>query len=185
MLAKTPSKGKLLIAEPSILNDREFNRSVIYLTEHNDEGCIGFILNKPTEFVLGDLIPEIDSDFRIYNGGPVEQENLYFIHKCPEMIPDSIVIENNICWGGDFEVLTKLLNNNEIKTTDIRFFLGYSGWSVDQLTDELKEQTWKVKINNYPNIFSVDDDAIWKNQLMALGGEYQIWANAPNDPSLN
>ena len=59
MIPKNPSKGKLLVAEPSILNDKEFNRSVIYLTEHNKDGCIGFILNKPTEFILSDLIPEI------------------------------------------------------------------------------------------------------------------------------
>ena len=76
MLDKTPTKGKLLIAEPSILNDKEFNRSVIFLTEHSKEGCIGFILNRPTEFLLKDLIPEIDCDFIVYSGGPVEQENL-------------------------------------------------------------------------------------------------------------
>ena len=77
MLEISPSKGKLLVAEPSILNDLEFNRSVIYLTEHNKEGSIGFILNKPTGFVLNDLIPDIECQFTIYNGGPVEQENLY------------------------------------------------------------------------------------------------------------
>lgn len=180
-----PSKGKLLVAEPSILNDTEFNRSVIYLTEHNEDGCIGFILNKPTEYVLSDIIPEINADFTIFNGGPVEQENLYFIHKLPDLIPNSIIIDKDICWGGDFEVLTKLLNNNSINTTDIRFFLGYSGWSVNQLNEELNESTWIVEKNKYPNIFSIDSDDIWKNQLMAFGGEYQIWANAPRNPDLN
>ena len=96
MVKKSPSKGKLLIAEPSILNDKEFNRSVIYLTEHNQDGCIGFILNKPTEIVLKDIIPEIDCDFVIYNGGPVEQENLYFIHNQPDLIPNSIQIDKDI-----------------------------------------------------------------------------------------
>ena len=184
-MTTNPTKGNLLIAEPAILNDKEFNRSVIYLTEHNLEGCIGFILNKPTEFVLGDLIPEIESDFTVYNGGPVEQENLYFIHKLPDRIPNSIVIEKDICWGGDFDVLTELLNNNAVNSSEIRFFLGYSGWSVEQLTDELKESTWKVEKNTYPNIFDVDSDAIWKNQLMALGGEYQLWANAPDNPTVH
>ena len=65
MLIKNPSKGRLLVAEPSILNDKAFNRSVIYLTEHGEEGCIGFILNRPTKFVLNDLIPEINCDFKI------------------------------------------------------------------------------------------------------------------------
>jgi len=185
MLAINPTKGKLLIAEPSILNDKEFNRSVIYLTEHNEDGCIGFILNKPTEYVLSDLIPEINIDFTIYNGGPVEQENLYFIHNLPDLIPDSIEIDKDICWGGDFDVLTNLLNNKSINATDIRFFLGYSGWSVNQLKEELNESTWIVEKNNYSNILNENCDAIWKNQLMAFGGEYQIWANAPKNPTLN
>ena len=185
MLAINPTKGKLLIAEPSILNDKEFNRSVIYLTEHNEDGCIGFILNKPTEYVLSDLIPEINIDFTIYNGGPVEQENLYFIHNLPDLIPNSIEIDKDICWGGDFDVLTNLLNSKSINETDIRFFLGYSGWSVNQLKEELIESTWVVEKNNYSNILNENCDAIWKNQLMAFGGEYQIWANAPQNPTLN
>jgi len=185
MIALKPSKGKLLIAEPSILNDKEFNRSVIYLTEHNKEGCIGFILNKPTEFFLADLIPEIDCDFTVYNGGPVEQENLYFIHKQPELIPDSIKIDNNIYWGGDFDTLTRLLNEGSIQPGEIRFFLGYTGWAINQLDEELKETTWTVVNNNYNDLLDVNSDDFWKNELMKFGGEYQIWANAPQNPTLN
>jgi len=185
MNEQKPSKGKLLISEPSILNDKSFNRSVIYLSEYNEDGCIGFIINKPTDFVLKDLITEINCDFKIYNGGPVEQENLYFIHKLPNLIPNSIEIDNDIFWGGDFDTLTGLLNNNVIKNTDIRFFLGYSGWSVNQLNEELEEATWSIVNNNYPNILQVNSDDIWKNKLLEFGGEYQIWANAPKNPNLN
>jgi len=185
MLKIKPSKGRLLIAEPSILNDKSFNRSVIFLTEHNSDGTIGFILNKPSEFKIVDLIPDIDCDFVIYNGGPVEQENLYFIHKIPELITDSVHIANNIYWGGNFEKLTALLNNNMIKADDIRFFLGYSGWSQEQLNTELIESSWIVIENKFENLFSVESDEFWKNQLLKFGGEYQIWANAPEDPALN
>ena len=86
----TIKKGKILIAEPSIIGDISFNRSIILLADHNNEGSIGFILNKPLDYSLGDLIPEIESNFPIYNGGPVQQDNLYFIHKVAELIPDSI-----------------------------------------------------------------------------------------------
>jgi len=185
MLKEVPSKGKLLISEPSILNDKSFNRSVIYLTEHNHEGSIGFILNKPTEFNLNDLIPDIECNFTVYNGGPVEQENLYFIHQLPELIPDSIQISNDIYWGGSFDVLTDLLKTNAIDATDIRFFLGYSGWSVEQLEEELKESTWIITKNDLPNLFDVDSHDFWKNELLKFGGEYQIWANAPENPALN
>jgi len=185
MVALNPAKGKLLISEPSILNDKSFNRSVIYLSEHNEDGCIGFIINKPTNFVLNDLVSEINCDFQIYNGGPVEQENLYFIHKLPNLIPNSIEIDKDIYWGGDFDILTNLLNNNTIKPTEIRFFLGYSGWSIEQLNEELSESTWAVVENNYPNILQVESSDIWKKQLLEFGGEYKIWANAPKNPALN
>jgi len=185
MTKQTPSKGKLLVSEPSILNDKSFNRSVIYLSEHNEDGTIGFIINKPTEFILNDLIKDINCDFKIYNGGPVEQENLYFIHKLPNLIPNSIQIDKGIYWGGDFEILTNLLNSNAIKQTDIRFFLGYSGWSVTQLKDELEESTWIVVENSYSNILKIKSDDIWKNQLLDFGGEYQIWANAPKNLGSN
>lgn len=180
-----PSKGKLLVAEPSILTDKEFNRSVIYITENSEEGCIGFILNKPTQYIVKDLIPEIDCKFVVFNGGPVNQENLYFIHRLPNLIPNSIKIDKDIYWGGNFDVLTKLLNSKMLNTSDIRFFLGYSGWSQSQLLEELKDSTWIVAPNRYPNLFQLNSVDLWKNQLMAIGGEYQIWANAPKNPSLN
>ena len=91
-----PLKGKLLIAEPSILNDSSFNRTIILITEHTENNSIGFILNRPLEYTIEDLLPEIKSDFTIYQGGPVEQDNLYFVHKVPDLIPDSIEVDNGI-----------------------------------------------------------------------------------------
>ena len=180
-----PHKGSLLIAEPSILNDDSFNRSIILLTEHNDQSSVGFILNRPLKFTLGDIIPEISCSFTIYQGGPVEQDNLYFVHKIPELIPDSIQVSDDIYWGGNFNSLKSLLADNKIQSTDIRFFLGYSGWGTHQLEDELMKNSWFVSENDFENIFSVDNETLWKNKLMQKGGEYKIWANAPSDIHLN
>lgn len=180
-----PHKGSLLIAEPSILNDDSFNRSIILLTEHNEKSSVGFILNRPLKFTLGDIIPEIDCSFVIYQGGPVEQDNLYFVHKIPELIPDSIEVSKDIYWGGNFNSLKDLLSENKVKSTDIRFFLGYSGWGTHQLEDELHNNSWFVSENDFENIFSVDNETLWKNKMMQKGGEYKIWANAPSDIHLN
>ncbi|MFN3755881.1 MAG: YqgE/AlgH family protein, partial [Flavobacterium sp.] len=108
MISEKLQKGCLLIAEPSILGDVSFNRSVILLADHNENGSVGFILNKPLTYSLNDLIPDVEASFTIYNGGPVEQDNLYFIHNIPDLIPDSIEISNGIYWGGDYET-TKIL----------------------------------------------------------------------------
>lgn len=180
-----PKKGRLLISEPSILNDDSFNRSIILLTEHNEKNSIGFILNKPLSFTVNDLIPEIDCNFVVHQGGPVEQDNLYFVHKSPELIPDSIEVDNGIYWGGNFDSLKELLNTQKLKNNDIRFFLGYSGWDSNQLEDELKTDSWFISNNDYSNIFAMDNTTIWKNKLLEKGGRYKIWANAPSDIQLN
>ena len=102
MIDLKPKKGKLLIAEPSLTGDVSFNRSVVLIAEHSQEGSVGFILNKPLEYTINDLVSEIAVPFQVYNGGPVEQDNLYFIHKVPHLIDKSVEISNGIYWGGDF-----------------------------------------------------------------------------------
>ena len=185
MIILNPEKGKLLIAEPAILNDDAFNRSIILLTEYSDNNAVGFIMNKPLNYTVNDLLPDINCSFNVYQGGPVEQDNLYFIHKIPELIPNSIEVVNDIYWGGNFDSLKDLLTNNKIKSSDIRFFLGYSGWSVNQLQNEINTQSWFVSENDFPNILAVDNESIWKNKLLQKGGEYKIWANAPGNIQLN
>ena len=179
------NKGKLLIAEPAILTDTSFNRTVILLTEHNNEGSVGFIINKPTQFSIIDVIPEISSKHVIYSGGPVSEDNLYFIHRVPKLIPNSISIGDGIYWAGDFSSVKDLLENDVIPENEIRFFLGYTGWSNKQLLEEIKETSWLVKENKYKNILNVGADSFWRNELIKSGGEYPIWANAPENPNMN
>ncbi|EGV43883.1 YqgE/AlgH family protein [Bizionia argentinensis JUB59] len=186
MISIKPFKGNLLIAEPTIIGDTSFNRSIILLADHTEEGSIGFILNKPLEYTISDLIPEIKSTFKVYNGGPVEQDNLYFIHKVPELIPNSVEISLGIYWGGDFNKVAELIANNELNEKNIRFFLGYSGWESNQLNDELKTNSWLVTENIYKqDIIEKDHETFWKEKMMEFGDEYTIWSNAPENPSFN
>lgn len=186
MISEKLIKGNLLIAEPAIIGDLSFNRSVILLADHNEEGSVGFIMNKPLEYTLQDLIPEINSNFTVYNGGPVEQDNLYFIHTIPKLIPNSIEISNGIFWGGDFETTKSLINNNQINKNKIRFFLGYSGWDSEQLENEISANSWILFKNNYGDkILSKAANEFWKEKIIELGGEYLLWSNAPENPTLN
>lgn len=180
-----PLKGRLLIAEPSILNDESFNRAIVLITEHSNKNSVGFILNRPLNFTINDLLPEIDSNFTVYQGGPVEQDNLYFIHQVPHLIPESIAINDGIYWGGNYDVLKELLNTNSLNENDIRFFLGYSGWGKNQLQDEININSWFISENDSDNIFSEDEESLWRNKLLQKGGDYKLWVNAPSDISLN
>ena len=179
-------KGHLLIAEPSIIGDLSFNRSIILIADHNPEGSIGFILNKPLDFTLQDLIPEIEMPFEVYNGGPVEKDNLYYIHKIPELIPNSIEISDGLYWGGNFQKVTELIKNDQLESDDIRFFLGYSGWETNQLTSELQSNTWILSKNkHHKRIIEKVNTSFWKEKMLELGGDYSIWSNAPENPSYN
>ena len=186
MIDLKPTKGHLLVAEPSIIGDVSFNRSVVLLADHSDNGSVGFILNKVLDFSLRDLIPEVEGEFKVYNGGPVEQDNLYFIHKIPELIPDSIEIANGIYWGGNFEAVMKLIAEDRISDKQIKFFLGYSGWDANQLDAELSSHSWIITQNEEDtDPIEKPYNSFWKDQMIQLGGEYMLWSNAPENPSYN
>jgi putative transcriptional regulator len=186
MITTKPKKGHLLIAEPSIIGDTSFNRSVILLADRTAEGSIGFILNKTLDYTLKDLVPNTEAEFKVFNGGPVEQDNLYFIHKVPDLIPESIEISEGIFWGGDFDIALSMINMGKIDASDIRFFLGYSGWEPNQLEKELESNSWIVTENVYKkSIIEKSDTSFWKEKMLELGGDYSIWSNAPENPSYN
>ena len=186
MITINPKKGDLLIAEPSIIVDASFNRSVILLADHSNEGSIGFILNKPLKYTLKDLVPHTEAKLKVYNGGPVEQDNLYFIHKVPDLIPESIEISLGIYWGGNFDVALARINSGEIKACDIRFFLGYSGWEPLQLETEIEINSWILTENIYEqSIIEKKYNSFWKEKMLEFGGEYSIWSNSPENPSYN
>ena len=186
MISEKLQKGHLLIAEPSIIGDLSFNRSVILLADHNDEGSVGFIMNKPLKYTIKDLVSEVEANFKIYNGGPVEQDNLYFIHNIPDLIPNSVEISSGIFWGGDFELTRNLINDGQIKKDNIRFFLGYTGWEAKQLENEMQSNSWILAENLYENkIIGKSTTDFWKEKILELGGDYIIWSNAPENPLLN
>ena len=186
-MTKLPTKGQLLVAEPSVLGDVSFTRSVILLADHNEEGSVGFILNKPLDVTLADLIEGMeDCEMPIYNGGPVEQENLYFLHTAPELIEGSQEISSGIYWGGDFQRAVDLILAKKISCDNIKFFLGYSGWGSKQLDQEISEHSWVITKNNLcKELLKSNHLALWSDKLRELGGSYALWSNAPANPQYN
>ena len=179
-------KGDLIIADPSIVNDIQFNRSIILITSSSIENeVVGLIINKILDYKLKDIIPEINIDFDVYDGGPVNQDNLYYIHNQGHLIPESIKINKQLFWSGDFETIVDLINSKKITTKDIKFCLGYTGWSAKQLINEVRDDNWikctKIKVED---IFTKMSNS-WKKTMINLGGEYTIWSNAPENLSHN
>ena len=179
-------KGFVLFAEPTVQHDLTFSRSVILIVEQNENGIVGFIINKKTGYSTIDLIPELNINFPIYNGGPVEKENLYFIHKIPSLIKNSIKIKDNLYWGGNFDLVVELINENKIKNNEIKFFLGYSGWEKEQLNNEIQDKSWILaKKENLEKLAFQETISIWKDKLKKIGGKYLLWINSPENPQHN
>jgi len=180
-------KGNLLVSKPSVIGDPSFGRSVILLTEHNQTtGSVGFIMNRPLEYNLEKDVDTKVVAFTLFEGGPVDEENLYFIHTVPQLMPDSIAIGNGLYWGGNFDQAMGLLGADLIHKDEIRFFLGYSGWDEDQLEAECLMDTWSVVQNNFgKEILKRDPDTLWRKAMIDLGGESILWANSPENPSHN
>lgn len=181
----SPSRGTLLIANP-FLKDPNFSRTVIFLCDHTNEGSFGFILNKKFPKNLEELLPDLTiSTFPVFQGGPVQKDALHFLHEYPELIGGGEEVLNNVFWGGNFESLLSNLKNNDIDSSRIRFFIGYSGWSEGQLENELKEESWLTVKATRKLIFDTKPGDIWKNALKHLGGNYEMMINFPIDPQLN
>lgn len=180
----SPDKGKLLLSEP-FLPDPNFERTVILLTEHNEEGTVGFVLNKPSESRVTDVMEDLKIDLPIFIGGPVQQDTLHFIHRNIQL-KDAIEIGGGLSWGGDFDQLVSLIDVGKVSLTDIKFFLGYSGWSPGQLDEELKTDSWIVSDRyNDELLFETVPDLMWKNALKNLGGRFSVYSNYPADPRMN
>ena len=180
-----PAPGILLIAEP-FLKDPNFIRTVVLLCEHQEQGSFGFVLNKQVEQTLGEILPELEGNkYPVFYGGPVQMNTIHFLHQCPELIPDSVKVNSDLYWGGNFEAVVALIKNKNIDESKIKFFVGYSGWGDGQLKNELKEKSWLTVKATEELIFNTAYDEVWKKSLIQLGGEYEMMINFPIDPQLN
>lgn len=181
----SPKRGRLLISYP-LMNDPYFKRSVVLLCEHNEEGSFGFVLNKYLDVSLSELVEDLpDIPNRIALGGPVQTSNLFFLHTMGHQIEGSIEVADNIYMGGEFESLRDKLNQGILQNDQVRFFVGYSGWSEKQLEGELADNAWLVSEAPADILMSTSTEKLWQKALTDMGKEYSFLAHLPEDPSLN
>jgi putative transcriptional regulator len=182
---KIPEKGKILISEP-FLPDSFINRSIVYLTDHTDQGSVGFILNKKLDLKICDAIEGFEGwEENLNMGGPVAPDTLHYLHNLGKIIPKSVQVDKNLYWGGDIDTIRGLIKKAKIKNSQIRFFLGYSGWSAGQLERELKENSWVIATVKSDIVMDNRGDDTWKRVLRSLKNKYRVWADFPESPDMN
>ena len=179
-----PKKGRILISDP-FLPDPYFKRSVVLLVEHNDEGSLGFILNKPLEANLGDTELKVDgSKHKMFFGGPVQSTDLFYVHT-RENLTGSTEVSNGLYWGGDFSQIEEMIREGLLGEDEIRFFVGYSGWEADQLKKEIDEDSWLVAEIDHQMLFDSNIRNLWKIILEDMDERISILSTFPEDPNMN
>ena len=181
-----PQKGTLLISKP-LINDGFFEQSVVYITTHDEDGSLGFTLNKNSSLLAQDFMNQLPGEDKIYYGGPVEQDALFYLHTM-DTLQGAKPVGNGMYLGGDFSLLQEAITTARmlnLEACQCKFFLGYSGWSYGQLQEEINQGTWIVLAPPYEiDPLALNSEA-WRLYMRRLGGEYALWANAPEDPWLN
>ncbi len=136
--------GSILTSTP-LLDGSIFEQSIICITEKNEQGATGFVVNKLFSRTLNQL-EEFKSSlpFPLYSGGPVETEGLFFLHRRPDLIEGGTPIINGIYVGGDFKQAVYHINQHDIQAKDIKLFIGYCGWDAGELEAEIAEGSWEI-----------------------------------------
>lgn len=180
-----PEKGRILISEP-FLSDPYFKRTVILLCEHNQEGSFGFVLNRYLDMGITRIMKEFpDVETKVGVGGPVQNQNLFFLHTLGDQLEGSKEVLDGVFMGGNFDILKLMIESGQIDEKEVRFFVGYAGWSADQLDQELKEKSWIVAPARKTSIMSTTTDSLWGDSLKSLGRKYAHLANFPENPRYN
>ena len=177
--------GIILVAPPTLI-DPNFRRSVVFLCEHCPAGSFGLILNHNVSLEMSDLMADLSSytdPVRI--GGPVQMDTLHFLHRYGDEVSGAIEIINGVYWGGELNDLQRLFLDQQPAGQDLRFFLGYAGWTDSQLDDEVKAGGWLLLPSSADLVFTEEPGKLWRDAMLLLGGEYSLLANFPEDPILN
>lgn len=129
----------------ALLDDTFFEDTVILITEHNEKGAMGFVINRLFPRKFNELEEfKHSAPFPLHEGGPVDQEHLFFLHRRPDLITGGDPVTGDTCVGGNFKEAIRLINNKTLTEKDIHLLIGYCGWNHQELEAEIAEGSWEV-----------------------------------------
>ena len=176
------TRGQLLIAGPALL-DPNFQRTVVLVVEHSEDGALGLVLNRPSQTTVGEAVDElsqlVDLGEPLYVGGPVQQSALIVLAEFEDAGRAAVVAfeDVGVLGGEDHE--------HPPETRRGRAFAGHAGWGPGQLDAELESGDWILEPAQREDAFCTIPAQLWQTVLERKGGSYALVARMPDDPSLN
>lgn len=177
--------SRLLVATPR-LGDPNFSRAVILVLEHNEDGALGVVLNRPSTASLTETLPSwrdtVSEPAVVFVGGPVQQTAALGLGWCPTGVP-----------GEGLHILGDVVGTVDLDAPDdvpsgslgVRIFAGYAGWGHDQLTAEIETGSWYVVDAVPGDAFTAEPERLWRTVLRRQPGELAFVSLYPDDPTLN
>ncbi len=177
-------RGRLLIAGPTLL-DPNFVRTVVLIGEHNEDGALGVVLNRPSETTVGEAVPDLedltDADDPVHVGGPVQPSAVLVLAEYEQ--PDQA--QQLVTGSVGFVAVDEEGDRVATALGRARVFAGYAGWGPGQLETELERDDWIVADSVEDDVFDEDASTLWSRVLDRQGGKLRLVARMPVDPSVN
>jgi len=177
-------RGQLLIAGPTLL-DPNFVRTVVLVGEHNEDGALGVVLNRPSETTIGEAVPDLDdladAEDPVHVGGPVQPSAVLVLAEYEE--PDQA--QQLVTGSVGFVAVDDEGERVATALGRARVFAGYAGWGPGQLETELERDDWIVAESFVDDVFDDDAPTMWSRVLDRQGGQLRLLARMPLDPSVN
>lgn len=178
-------RGRLLVATPAI-DIGPFRRSVVLVLDHDRDGALGVIINRPLESEVGEVLPGwadvVNAPECLFDGGPVAMDSALAIGILKGEAPP--MGWRRMCGQvGLVDLEGPVTVSAEL--SGIRVFAGYAGWSPGQLEEEVSEGSWIAVESSDLDLTSPQPEALWGEVLRRQDGDLRFWATFPEDPSTN
>ncbi len=176
--------GQLLLASPA-LRDPNFERSVVLIGVHSEQGAMGVVLNRPSEVTVGEAAPQLEQTIeeseRVFVGGPVQPSSIVFLAEFLDPTPAGVLVLGRIGFPSPEAELDEISR----ATGRVRVFAGFAGWGEGQLEAEIADGDWIAQVALPEDVFTELPEELWSDVLTRKGGSYALIARMPPDPSVN
>jgi putative transcriptional regulator len=177
-------RGQLLLAAPTLV-DPNFQRTVVLISEHGEQGAMGIVVNRPSAMTVGEAVPALErllsADQAVFVGGPVAPTSIVLLAEFLDPGLAALLVFGRVGLpAADTEVELLMASIDRA-----RVFAGYAGWGPGQLEDELANGDWITEPAGPEDVFGDQAEELWSAVLTRKGGRYALLASMPPDPSLN